>query len=69
MIEDVTENLLKNLLKELDDRVFITSTDCCGNIEKLNSKIEDREGTIYIKGEWDREDLKDGIKKAIKNTI
>lgn len=53
------EDTLIELLRLLKENVFITSQDCeTGDIEQLNPRIEDLEGTIIISGEWDREDLK-----------
>ena len=56
------EEVLKALLKALDDNVFILrkyeDDDFEMREEKLPHCIEDRDGTIVIQGEWDREDLK-----------
>lgn len=56
------EQLLIEILKNLDDNVFVKRTDSISMIEEeLNPSIEDREGTIYISGEWDREDFKENV--------
>lgn len=57
--EELAENLLSNLLKGLNENVFIKSTDSVsGEEEHLTPVIEDMEAVIAISGEWDREDLK-----------
>jgi len=58
--EEMKEKLLSNLLKELENKVFIKSTNSVtGDEESLTPFIEDMEAIIAISGEWDREDLKE----------
>ncbi len=57
---DEKERMLTRFLKKLDENVFVKSTSSITGIEKnLNPSVEDQEAVIVIRGEWDREDLKD----------
>jgi hypothetical protein len=57
--EIAKEERLSKFLKEIDENVFVKSTDSVsGDEEELIPTIEDLEGIIVISGEWDREDLK-----------
>ena len=61
------EKLLLSLIHSLDEIVFIGSTDSeTGVYKRLKPSIEDREGTIYIKGEFDREDFKNVLESIFK---
>lgn len=56
--KDTVEEGLQKFLEVLDKNVFVKSTNSVtGEVESLNPAVEDREGTIYISGEWDREDF------------
>lgn len=61
------EVLLLQLLKELEEHVFITSTDSVTlETEELNPKVEDLEGTIRISGEWDRGNLQEILTRLLQ---
>lgn len=56
------ERVLKKFLLGLDRISFVHSVDLAtSQVETYPPAIEDREGTIRIDGEWDREDLKNFI--------
>ena len=60
------EELLKKFLIRLDHTVFVSSTDSfSGKTTHFRPKIEDMDAVIVIKGEWDREDLKDILSTLI----
>ena len=52
------EEKLILLLKKLNEIVFVSEREYGGEVMLLDPKIEDREGTIYINAEFDREDFK-----------
>lgn len=58
------EEILAKFLADMDSHVFVKTTD--ENFDgkesvarDLNPVIEDQEAIIVLKGEWDREDLKE----------
>jgi len=54
------EQILKKFLDCLEQNVFIKSTNSVtGKEELMENSIKDYEAIIEIKGQWDREDLKD----------
>lgn len=62
------EAALEEFLLELDKHVFVKSTiSATGKVENLPRIGEDRERTIFIHGEWDRDDLKDILSSIINN--
>ncbi len=62
MIEKMKERRLTNFLNRLEELAFIKSTNSItSKEEELNPIIEDREATIKICAEFDREDLKNLI--------
>lgn len=59
------EDKLQKLLEELHINVFVRSTDSIsGEVTQLDPQVQDREATIYLNGEWDREDLKKILSKV-----
>jgi len=57
--DEIKERKLMNLLDGLNEIVFIKSTNSVtGEEEDMENDIKDMEGTILIKGEFDREDIK-----------
>ena len=58
--EKTMEETLSRFLKGLDAIAFIKSTDSItGEVELMDPVISDQEAIIVIKGEFDREDLKE----------
>lgn len=68
--EQLKEQLLEDFLESLQNLVFVKQTNSVtGDEELMENSIKDYEATIEIKGEWDREDLKDilfNLKSKIK---
>ncbi len=64
----ILEEAMDKTLQELDEIVFISSIDSItGKHKALRPKIEDREATIFIKGEFDRKDFIKTIIEPIFN--
>lgn len=54
------ERLLKMFLEDLNAMVFVKSINSIsGEEEEIENVVEDQEAIIKLRGEWDREDLKD----------
>lgn len=59
LIDAMEERILLGFLKDLRNLVFVKSTDSItGEVEDLDSIIEDMGAIIRISSEFDREDLK-----------
>ena len=61
-MDDIKERMLKSFLEGLNEIAFIKSTNSItGEVEEFPTATEDLEAVIRIKGEFDREDLKNFI--------
>ncbi len=62
--DSLREEMLEEFLKELHLCVFVKSTNSVTDVvEELDAAVNDMEAIIEMRGEWDREDLKDILDK------